>query len=74
MSTYGFSPREVLRTSWGPRFSPPEVLRTSWGPRFGSVVGGTMFPPRAPFFCVPGGTSRFPPLPLPHAHGAKVAS
>ncbi len=40
---------------------------------YGSVVGETMFPPRAPFFSVPEGTSRFPPHPLPHAHGPEGA-
>ncbi len=55
-------------------FSPQKVLRTSRGPRSGSVVGETMFPPRAPFFfCQTGETFRFPPRPLPSTHRAKAA-
>ena len=55
-------------------FSPQKLLRTYWGPRFGSVVGETVFPPRAPFFfCLAGEPPRFPPCPFPLVHGPEVA-
>ncbi len=42
------------------------------GDRLKSVPMAVTYPPRAPFFFVPGETSRFPPRPHPRAHAPKV--
>ena len=63
--------RRGLRERAGPRGRPLQgaadrmsVARLRLAP-----VGETMFPPRAPFFCSVGGTSKFPQPPKAHRPG-----
>ena len=39
---------------------------------FGSVVEETMFPPRAPFFCCPGGNLPVSPVPPSTTHRTRI--
>ena len=54
-------------------FGPVVGMGNRHGDRLESVPMAVTLPPRAPFFSIPGETSRFPPRPLPPGHGAEVA-